>query len=276
MNKITCDLCPHLCQLKDGQAGYCGARSNQKGEIISLSYGKWLSLALDPIEKKPLARFKPGSNILSLGTFGCNMACPFCQNYELARAKPGDYPARKLGPEELVHLAEELKSHGNIGLAFTYNEPLTNYECLLDTAILARKAGLETVVVTNGQINEPYLLKLLPYISAWNIDLKAFSQEAYQSLGGDFHTTLRTIQLTSPTSHVEITSLIVPKISDDLDLFKQQIDFLASISPNLPLHLSRYHPAYKYNEPPTDKKLMFEMLELAKAKLNYVYLGNVY
>lgn len=276
MNKvITCDLCPRFCRLAENQTGFCQARQNIDGKIKSLTYGKWLSIALDPIEKKPLAYFKQGSMILSVGTFGCNMTCPFCQNHQLARASVDDFPSKSLSPDELVEQALDLKTIGNIGIAFTYNEPLINFEYIRDTAKLARQANLETVVVTSGQINKPYLEELLPLISAWNIDLKSFSEAGYQRLGGDFKTTLETIRLAAEVAHVEITTLVVPKISDDLAEFKQQVDFIAQIEPEIPLHLTRYFPCYKYNEPPTSISLLQEMAKLARKKLNRVKIGNI-
>ncbi len=271
----SCDLCPHFCKLDEGQTGFCKARKNQAGQIVSLSYGKWLSISLDPIEKKPLRCFYPGRQILSVGTFGCNMACPFCQNYTLSRAGGGDYPTYDLSPQELVDLALREKSRGNIGLAFTYNEPLINYECVLETAALARENDLETVMVSAGQINKSYLEKLLPYISAWNIDLKCFTEEGYKKLGGDLHTTLQTIRLASNVSHVEITTLVVPGLSDDLTAFRKEVDFLASINPDIALHLSRYFPAYRYKEAPTRVSLLKDMQKIAQEKLGHVFLGNV-
>lgn len=274
-NTITCDLCPRYCTLKEGAIGFCNARKNVNGKILSLNYGKLLSLVLDPIEKKPLAYYKPGSMILSVGTFGCNMNCQFCQNYEIARAKETDYRTYDVSSEDLIKIAIDKKQEGNIGIAFTYNEPLVGFEYVLDTSKLAKSNDLDAVVVTNGQINENYLKELLPFISAWNIDLKSFSEEGYKKLGGDFKTTLKTIELTSKTSHIEVTTLVVPGISDDLNLMEEEAKFLASLDKNIPLHINRYIPRYKYNEPATDIKLLLEMEEIAKEYLNRVSIGNI-
>lgn len=274
-NTITCDLCPRYCTLKEGAIGFCNARKNVNGKILSLNYGKLLSLVLDPIEKKPLAYYKPGSMILSVGTFGCNMNCQFCQNYEIARAKETDYRTYDVSSENLIKIAIDKKQEGNIGIAFTYNEPLVGFEYVLDTSKLAKANDLDAVVVTNGQINENYLKELLPFISAWNIDLKSFSEEGYKKLGGDFKTTLKTIELTSKTSHIEVTTLVVPGISDDLNLMEEEAKFLASLDKNIPLHINRYIPRYKYNEPATDIKLLLEMEEIAKEYLNRVSIGNI-
>lgn len=272
---VTCQLCPHYCKLSEGQIGFCGARQAQFGEVQPLNYGKITSLALDPIEKKPLAYYHPGSMILSVGSFGCNMTCPFCQNYHISDRKIDQLTIQDITSEELITLAKTKRKRGNIGIAFTYNEPLIAFEFILDTAKLAQAEDLKIVIVTNGQINEPYLKELLPYVSAWNIDLKTFSETTYRKLGGYFDTVLRTIELTQTVSHVEITTLIVPGISDSMDEMKEEAKYLASIDPNLPLHLSRYFPHHKFTEPATDILKMLKLKEIAKRYLNRVRLGNV-
>ncbi|MGI6078415.1 MAG: radical SAM protein [Fastidiosipilaceae bacterium] len=274
-DRLTCELCPRLCQIPEGGTGFCQARSVLDGEIKSLNYGELLSVALDPIEKKPLAFFKPGYNVLSVGTFGCNMNCLFCQNHTIARAKVGDYTTRYVSPKELVALALVKRKDDNIGIAFTYNEPLVGFEYVRDTAQIARQHNLETIVVTNGQINEAYLNQLLPYITAWNIDLKSFSKEIYGRLGGDLDTTLRTIRLANIASHVEVTTLIVPGISDDQELFKEQVKYLSTIDPDMPLHITRYFPRYRYDEDATSQAVLTEFYDIATRYLNRVRLGNV-
>ncbi len=276
MNKsIRCLLCPRHCLLAEGQIGFCGGRRAEDGMIQPINYGKITSLALDPIEKKPLSYYYPGSMILSVGSFGCNMACPFCQNYEISSGKREKLPVQQVRPEELIALANAHKRWGNIGLAFTYNEPLIAFEFVLDTAKLAQAEGLKVVLVTNGQINEPYLKELLPYVAAWNIDLKAFSEDNYRRLGGDFQTTLRTIELTAAVAHVEVTTLVVPGISDSAEEMQAEAKFLAEISPSIPLHLSRYFPSYRYTEPATEKSKMRELKGIAERYLERVHLGNM-
>ena len=276
MNKFTtCDLCPRYCKIQLQDVGFCNARKNSNGQIISISYGKLLSLGLDPIEKKPLAYYKPGSLILSAGTFGCNMKCPFCQNHEIARAGEFDFKTYEVSPKELVKIAENKRDVGNIGIAFTYNEPLVGFEYVYDTAKLAKENNLETVLVSNGQINEKYLLKLLPYVSAWNIDLKCFSEEGYKNMGGDLKTTVNTIKLAVQHSNVEVTTLVVPGISDNMELLEEQVKFLSDINPDIPLHLTRYTPNYNYKEPATDVELLFKMQKIAKKYLNHVLVGNI-
>jgi pyruvate formate lyase activating enzyme len=276
MNKqVTCQLCPHYCKLSEGQIGFCGARQAKSGQIISLNYGKITALALDPIEKKPLVYFHPGSMILSVGSFGCNMACPFCQNYSIATRKREEVRIKDITPGQLIELAQAEKTRGNIGIAFTYNEPLIAFDFILDTAKSAQTEDLEIVIVSNGQINEPYLKQLLPYVSAWNIDLKSFSETGYRKLGGDLNTVLKTIELTQAVAHVEITTLVVPGISDDRDEMRAQAKYLASLNPDIPLHLSRYFPCYKYTEPATDKNIIRELKQIAEQYLNRVSLGNM-
>lgn len=274
-NKAVCRLCPHCCSLNENQIGYCGARVASGGEVKPLNYGKITSLALDPIEKKPLAYFRSGSNILSVGSFGCNMSCPFCQNYEIAKGNLDSVFVKEITPDQLVELAQAEKSNGNIGIAFTYNEPLIAFEFILDTAKIAVQEELEIVIVSNGQINQPYLKQLLPYVSAWNIDLKCFSEAGYRKLGGYFETVLNTIKLVQESAHVEITTLIVPGLSDNPLEMQAEVEFLAGLDPDIPLHLTRYFPDYKYSEPATEISTMLELKEIANQYLNRVRLGNI-
>lgn len=274
--KVVCDLCPHFCNLSEGKVGFCNGRKNINGEIKSLTYGKALSLSLDPIEKKPLYYFKKGKNILSFGTFGCNMDCLFCQNHILARGKAGQFRYIELSPEELLEIGEFEKKNNNIGIAFTYNEPLINYEYILKTAKLSKDRDLDIVLVSNGQINDKYLENLLPFVSAWNIDLKSFSKKTYKMLKGDLDITLNTIKKVYESgSHLEITTLVVPGISDDLDEFEKEVKFISNLDKDIPLHLSRYFPNYKYKKRATDLKVLYEMKNIGKKHLNKVILGNV-
>ena len=272
----TCHVCWRQCRIKEGGLGYCRARTVKDGVVIQESYGKLTSLALDPIEKKPLSFFHPGTMILSAGSYGCNMACPFCQNYEIAREAAASRHTIEVGPKALVEKALALKDRGNIGIAFTYNEPLVGYEYIRDTAKLARDEGLLTVVVTNGQIEEEPLRELLQLISAWNIDLKSFSEDAYKKLGGRLEVTLRTIELASATAHVEITTLVVPGLSDDESMMREEAAFLAAIDPAMPLHLSRYFPCYEYHAPATAIQTMYRLQRVAKESLERVVLGNIH
>lgn len=244
---------------------------------MPLYYGVLSSLALDPIEKKPLARFHPGTVILSAGSYGCNMKCPFCQNYSIARV-PGGIPeeVERIFPEQLLEVALRHRPYGNIGIAFTYNEPIVNFEYVLDCAKLFRAEGLEVVLVTNGQINPEPLDELLPYVTAFNIDLKSFSAEGYRSLGGDLESTLRTIRRAAEEdTHLEITTLVVPGLSDSEEDMEEQASFIAELDPEIPLHLSRYFPAYQSHVPATDVASLRRLKLIADKYLNHVYLGNI-
>ena len=276
MNKQACNLCPHHCALAEGQVGFCHTRRNEGGQIKSLNYGRVTSLAIDPIEKKPLYHFYPGSVILSLGSFGCNMACPFCQNYTISQG--GEQEVRwQISPEQLVELAQETsQQHGSIGVAFTYNEPLLSYEYLRDTLPLLRQAGQKAVLVTNGQIEEEPLRDLLPYVDAMNIDLKTFADKTYAKLGGSLQAAQRTIQMAAEAGvHVEVTTLVVPGINDDINEFCAEVDWLAGVSREIPLHLSRYFPRYQYKAPATQLDKLYELQRIAQKRMKYVYLGNV-
>ena len=272
--KKVCEICPHHCQLAIGEVGKCRARFNAGEEIFALNYGAITSLALDPIEKKPLYHFFPGSFILSVGSYGCNLNCPFCQNFEISMAD-SIFPVQKIFPEKLVNLAVQLQAKKNIGIAFTYNEPFIGYEFVRDTSALLKKFGLKSVLVTNGNISSGALKKILPLIDAMNIDLKGFSQKIYDELGGDFETVKNTIEISAQNCHVEVTSLIVPQMNDSEAEMIQEAKWLASIDENIPLHVSRFFPRYKIlDRPATDVKKVYRLAEVARNFLNFVYTGN--
>lgn len=273
--KTVCDLCPHACQLQEGQTGFCGVRTLKEGKPVSTTYGKISSMALDPVEKKPFRHFYPGAQILSIGSMGCNMRCPFCQNNEISMHSDAPF-VKLMQPQEIVDLALQLKQQGNIGIAYTYNEPLINFEFVLDTCRLAHRYGLKNVIVTNGCIKEAKLSELLPYVDAMNIDIKAFREDGYRRLQGDFKTVLRFVELASQRIHVEITSLMVPGIHDDLKLIEQEAVWLASLNPEIPLHLTRFFPRYHMQqEAATDKELLFHAVKVASKWLKHVYAGNI-
>lgn len=274
--KAVCDLCPRRCSLVEGQTGFCRARVNRGGNIICENYGRVTSLSLDPIEKKPLRRFYPGTKILSVGSYGCNMDCAFCQNHLIARADSGSISWETISPDALVTLAEAYRPQGNIGLAFTYNEPLIGYEYVLDCAMLCKQVGLKTVLVTNGMIEERRWGKLLPHIDAANIDLKAFTPEHYQALGGDLDTVKRTIQLAQGNIHLELTTLIVPGFNDEDEELRAACEWIASLSAQIPLHLSRFFPRHRMQSAsPTPAETLRRLEVIAREYLTDVYLGNV-
>ncbi len=272
MNTATCVICPHQCRLDEGQTGFCRARKNTGGKIIASNYGLITSIALDQIEKKPLNRFHPGSRILSVGSFGCNLRCPFCQNYEISMASEDNSLFQFISPETLVTRAEETKIRGNIGIAFTYNEPLIGYEYVEDTATIARSRNLETVLVTNGYINKEPLEKLLPHITALNIDLKSFSPEFYKRISGDIETVKQSIRIASAASHVEVTTLIIPGENDSIDEMRKLSGWLAGVDPDISLHITRFYPRYKMlDKMPPDEKLIERLAEAASESLKYVF-----
>lgn len=271
-----CTLCFHHCQLEEGQIGFCRGRQNIHGSLVSLNAGRFSSVALDPIEKKPFLHFYPGSMILSLGSTGCNLRCPFCQNHEISMAAPDSVPMKSLSAQQIVALAQGLKPKGNIGIAFTYNEPLINFEFILETFSLAKEHDLKTVLVTNGTIEPDYLEILLPVTDALNIDLKGFTQKFYDQLSGNLDSVKKTIELASKTSHVEVTTLVIPGKNDSDEDMEEECRWLASVDPDIPLHLSRFFPRYRWDDLPMTPITTLKRLEaIAKHHLHHVHLGNV-
>ena len=261
--------------LENGQQGFCRARENKGGRIICSNYGKLTSVALDPIEKKPLSRFMPGSKILSVGSYGCNLRCPFCQNYRISMSG-SEIQTMDTAPEELARKALELVDKGNIGVAYTYNEPLISYEFVYDCSLEVRKSGLKNVLVTNGYICEKPLKRLLPYIDALNIDLKGFSEIFYNKLDGDLESVKRTIVVASEQCHVEVTTLIIPGENDSKQEMEQLSSWLSSVNENIPIHISRFFPQYKWTHlSPTSEGTIYSLAEIASGKLRYVYTGNI-
>ena len=282
-----CEVCFRHCELREGQTGPCGARAASGGEVRPLWYGRISSLALDPIEKKPLARFHPGSMILSAGGLGCNLHCPFCQNHEIAQqnGKSGfSVPAEEMPPEELAELAAYYRPKGNIGLAFTYNEPLVCWEYVRDTARLVRGKGLCNVMVTNGCAETEILEELLPAIDAMNIDLKGFTDRYYRDvLGGDRRMVMDFIREAAQRCHVELTTLIVPGENDSEEEMLELSGWVAGLGKvfgggtgkDIPLHISRFFPRYRMTEkPPTDVRKVYGLVRAAEKNLRYVYPGN--
>ncbi len=279
-NYVECDVCPHRCKIKQGNIGICGARGNEDGRIIDLNYGRATALALDPIEKKPLHDFFPGSKILSYGSFGCNLRCKFCQNSDISMVDVCSViNTADILPEALVKKAKELVSFGNIGVAFTYNEPLIAPEFFVDTALLLHEAGLKSVAVANGYITNKTLNLVAPFMDAANVDLKSFTEEGYKKVGAPYglETVKTTIKgLLEAGVHVEVTTLVVPGISDSENDFEQECKWLSSLDPSITLHISRFFPTYKMtSENPTDLLLMRRFEDIASTFLKNVHLGNI-
>lgn len=280
----TCDVCFRQCKIEEGQSGFCGARTCREDQIVAANYGKLTALALDPIEKKPLKMFMPGSQILSLGSYGCNLRCPFCQNSSISWSqKAFEYKDKAdfYEPEEIVKTALELRSRGNIGLAFTYNEPLVGYEFVRDTARLAKEAGLQNVLVTNGTASQKVLDQLLPDIDAMNIDLKAFTDHFYRDfIGGDFQMVKDFITSAAKSCHVELTTLIIPGENDSEEEMRQLSAWVAALEnqtgKKIPLHITRFFPAFKLTDRgPTPVNTILRLVEVAKENLEFVFPGNM-
>ncbi len=271
--RVRCTLCPNACVIAPGKRGRCRVRSNQKGELIPNGYGVVVSAANDPIEKKPLYHFLPGSRILSVGCNGCNLSCVFCQNWEVSQR---DIPGRFLSPEELATLGGMDDSRG---VAFTYSEPLVWFEYILDTAVLLREKGLKVVLVTNGVINPEPLEELLPFVDAMNIDLKSIDPDFYRRYcGGDFLATVKhTIAKAFEAGvHLEVTNLLIPGCNDSEEEVGRLAEWVASVSREIPLHISRFFPCYQMqNLPPTPLDSMYQAFSEAKERLHFVYLGNL-
>ncbi len=282
-----CEVCFRHCELQEGQTGPCGARTASGGCVRPVFYGRVSSLALDPIEKKPLARFHPGSMVLSAGGLGCNLRCPFCQNHEIAQADgENGFPVRteEMPPYMLAELAAHYRQAGNIGLAFTYNEPLVCWEYVRDTARLVHERGMLNVLVTNGCAETGILEQLAPYIDAMNIDLKGFTDRYYREvLGGDRQMVMAFIREAVKRCHVELTTLVVPGENDSEEEMLRLSEWVAGLQDvsggrqgrEIPLHISRFFPRYRMAEKrPTDVRKVYSLVKAAEKNLLYVYPGN--
>ncbi len=269
---VRCLLCPHNCVIGEGNRGVCNTRVNIEGRLFSTNYGEITAMAMDPVEKKPLYHFYPGSAIFSVGSRGCNLKCPFCQNWQISQNS--EYPATFYTPKDLVNRA--LK-YDTIGIAYTYNEPSVWFEYVMDVSEIVCSKGLKNVLVSNGTLNEKPFDLLCGVIDAMNIDLKSFNGDVYRKIiKGDLETVKRNIA----TAHskgvlVEVTTLVVTGINDNFEELINISDFLASIDRSIPWHISRYHPSYKYDKDPTDIDFMIDVYEAASESLDYVYTGNI-
>lgn len=283
----VCDVCFRHCNISEGGLGACGARKCDNGKVTAINYGKLTSLALDPIEKKPLRRFHPGSMILSAGSYGCNLRCPFCQNYEISWSREAFSFAERadyVSPEELCDIAAGARDRGNIGVAFTYNEPLIGYEYVRDTAALVHEKGMFNVIVTNGTAELHVLEELIPHIDAMNIDLKGFTRRYYSEvLGGDLDMVRDFITEAVKHCHVELTMLIVPGENDTEEEIRNTASWISGlrdkegkvIGEMVPLHISRFFPRFNMTDrKATDVGLVYKLADAAGEYLKYVYTGN--
>jgi len=269
---LECFLCPNHCKIQEGEAGLCRVRENRNGELSLPFHGVLSAIANDPVEKKPLYHFYPGSMVLSVGFYGCSFHCPFCQNYHISQSIPSR-PESRTTPSELVEYA--VKHHAQ-AIAYTYSEPTVHFEWLMETAAEARSRGLKNVLVSNGYLNPQPADELLGLMDAANIDLKSFRSDFYRDeLGGKLEPVLAFLHKASLSIHLEVTCLIIPGHTDSVEEIEEIAQFLASLDPDIPLHLSCYYPTYKYTVPPTNPDKVFFLSKRAGAYLNYVYPGNV-
>ncbi len=282
-----CKVCYRHCEIEEGGLGFCKVRATINGAVVPVNYGKITSIALDPIEKKPLARFMPGSRIISVGSFGCNLRCPFCQNYEISwsdEALSFSDRAEYLSPEALSEIAMRYRSDGNVGVAFTYNEPLVGYEYVRDAAKLVHEKGMVNVLVSNGMASLEVLSEIIPYIDAMNIDLKSFTDSYYEDfIKGNRQMVMEFIAEAAKHCHVELTTLIIPKENDSDEEMRELSGWIASlkgikgedIGKDIPLHISRFFPRFHLTDrDATDVDLIYHLADVARENLKYVYTGN--
>ena len=269
-DRVRCKLCPQHCLIPPGDYGMCRSRYNRDGVLYAVNYGRAVSLGVDPVEKKPLYHYRPNSNVLSLGCNTCNLACDFCQNYTISQQETNTI---EVSPDKIIDIC--LKHHVK-SVAFTYSEPLTWYEFILECTRLLKDNNIDVILVTNGYLNQEPLKEILPYIDAMNIDLKAMNNEFYKNIvQGQVHPVLEFIKAAYSQCHIEITNLLIPGENTDLKSINELVEFIAGLNKDIPLHFSKYFPAYKRTTPPTSTKTLSLARKEALKKLNYVYLGNV-
>lgn len=266
---VRCELCPHRCLIEEGKRGICRVRENRGGILHALTYGRVAAVQVDPIEKKPLFHFHPGRHILSIGSIGCNFSCGFCQNHLLVEG------ASPLVPAPIPHLVRAAREGGSVGIAYTYNEPMIWFEFVLDCAKAFREAGMANVLVTNGFVSREPLRELLPEVDAMNIDLKSMDPQFYRKhCGGMLPPVLETIRESASATHVEVTNLMITGENDSEDAVRAVVDYVAGVDPEIPLHLSRYHPQHRFTAAPTHPERLAAAWRIAREKLSYVYVGN--
>ena len=277
-NNIQCLLCPHKCFMRPDERGKCLVRINKSGMLLAENYGQVSAIHFDPIEKKPLYHFYPGSKILSIGTVGCNFSCGFCQNCDISQKRVDEYPGLvTYSPHSLINIAGA--DEENIGIAYTYNEPVVYFEYMLEIAVLAHEYKYKNVMVTNGFIESEPLRDLLPFMDAFNVDLKSFDNKFYKHhTGGRLLPVLNNLEMIRhENKHLEITTLVIPDLNDDERVFREMILWIRDhLGSETILHLSKYHPANHYYMPATPENTLKNLFDIAKEYLPFVYLGNAY
>lgn len=278
---MICNVCPHACHLGPCGVGRCRARGERAGQSVPLSYGRLTSLALDPVEKKPLARWKPGHYLLSVGSYGCNLRCPFCQNHGIAQVGADEVAWRTVSPQELVTLCQDARARNPLvaGIAHTYNEPLVVWEYVRDVGLLAHEAGLANTLVSNGCAQAWVIDALAPLVDAANIDLKGFTEEYYRWCGAGPQG-LATVRAcierlaAEPSCHLEVTCLVVPGRNDSPSEMRALSEWLASVDPDITLHVTRYFPRWQLHDNPTPLATVYDLAAIAREALPHVLTGN--
>ena len=276
-DKVQCLLCPHKCILSNGEIGICNVRYAHDNTLYTMVYNRLAAVHVDPVEKKPLYHFYPGSLVLSVGTVGCNMQCAFCQNWEISQIEGQDAVGSMFDVTAETIVDRALKSDC-LGVAYTYNEPTVFYEFMVDIAKKVKAAGLKNVMVTSGYINPEPLASLLPYIDAFSVDMKGFTESFYRhETKASLAPVLASIkQMYNAQKHIELVNLIVPHQNDDEQSFMEMIHWIKEhLGKRTVLHLSRYFPAFRMDDEPTPFAVMHHFQQLAKKSLDFVYLGNM-
>jgi len=276
-NIIRCEICPNECEVKPGERGFCGIRENRGGKYYLITHSRPCSMNIDPIEKKPLFHFYPGERAFSIATAGCNIACKFCQNWEISQYRPEEVPYTKAGPSEIAEMAYK---SGCKTIAYTYSEPVVFYEFMRDTAIEGNKRGIKSVVITNAYINERPLTELMKVVGAIKVDFKAFNDSFYHNVcKGELKPVLRSMELIARAGiHLEIVHLTIPTLNDSEKEIREMAKWIKSnLGEFVPLHFTRFHPMYKLkNLPPTPPSTIIRAREIAMSEgLKYVYTGNL-
>ncbi len=277
-NQVQCLLCPFKCTLKPGERGVCQVRMNMDGKLISLVYARPATMHVDPIEKKPVFHLYPGSGAFSLATFGCNLGCKFCQNWQLSQAKPEDNTNYYAPPEKIIELAQQKHCRS---IAYTYSEPIVFYEYMYDTSVLAKQKGIKNIMVTAGFINPEPMRKLAKVIDAANVDLKGFTEDYYRDVcHGALKPVLKTLEICVEENVIlEITNLIVTTLNDDMKIIRKMVKWIKkNLGPQIPIHFSKFSPMYKLkNLPPTPVQTLINARKTAMDEgMHYVYIGNIY
>jgi pyruvate formate lyase activating enzyme len=278
-DRVRCFLCSHHCRRAESEFGFCGVRQNREGTLYTLVYGQSIAAQVDPIEKKPLYHFLPGTTSFSIATVGCNFHCRFCQNWQISQAQltgEADGWGSELPPEEVVRRAQE---HGCRSIAYTYTEPTIFFEYAYDTARLAKQAGLDNIFITNGFMTADALETINPYLDACNVDLKSFREGFYHEVcQGHLKPVLNSIRVMKKLGMwVEITTLVIPEQNDSEEELTDIARFIAEVDPGIPWHISRFHPDYQFTDArPTPLETLQRAYAIGKHEgLHYIYLGNV-